>query len=265
MGGVLPYSRGGNPIPMSFSCRFAFLLAFILATLTAASAQSSSSSSSTAAPDQAQAAPPAATNQGALSVQARIRARRAQRRAAAIHDAYSHTYEAYAGLGYLRFSPGSTLERAHEYAWNVGFTRYFDERLGVTLDGRGYYTNAYVGSPTNVTNNAITNPAISQYAALLGPTYRFYAAPKYSVSLRGLAGMVHGNFSGDLGSFTPASLGLWPDGNTFIATAGLPVEYNLTPNFVARVVPEYVLTGFGSTTQSSLGFTIGAAIRFGKQ
>jgi len=60
-------------------------------------------------------------------------------------------------MGYLRFEagpgyPASTgvahgpaLERAHEYAWNVGFTRYYSERMGVTVDGRGYYGTAYVG------------------------------------------------------------------------------------------------------------------------
>ncbi|MGD0831498.1 MAG: hypothetical protein ABR907_11170 [Terracidiphilus sp.] len=265
---------------MSFSCRFAFLLALSLAALTSASAQTASSSSAPA-PDQAQASQSTAPNQGSLSVQARIRARRAQRRAAAIHDAYSHAYEAYAGMGYLRFGPGPgrpasdgfaatpALERAHEYAWNAGFTRYFDERLGVTLDGRGYYATAYLFN-NQQTNSGITNPAISQYAGLLGPTYRFYAAPRVSVSLRGLAGVVHGNFSGDIAGNvasgnSPNSLGLWPDGYTFMATAGLPVEYNMTPTFVVRVVPEYVLTGFGSTTQNSLGFTIGAALRFGKQ
>ena len=41
-----------------------------------------------------------------MSVQARIRARREQRRATAIHDAYAHHYEAYADMGYLRFKPG---------------------------------------------------------------------------------------------------------------------------------------------------------------
>jgi len=56
-----------------------------------------------------------------------------------------------------------------DYSWNVGVTRYFDERLGLSIDGRGYYASAYVGGPNNVTNNAITNPAISQYAVLAAP------------------------------------------------------------------------------------------------
>jgi hypothetical protein len=187
---------------MSSFRRFAFLLALVFTAATAVQAQSSTSSSSQT--DQAQ--PPsmavqdAAQSQGALSVQARIRARRAQRRAAAIHEAYAHRYEAYTGIGYLRFVPGPGspaspgvahgpgLEHAHEYAWNVGVTRYFDERLGLTVDGRGYYGTAYVYL-NSLTNSAITNPAISQYAALAGPTYRFYLQPKFSVSGRILAGI----------------------------------------------------------------------------
>jgi len=69
----------------------------------------------------------------------------------------------------------------------VGLTRYYSERMGVTVDGRGYYGTAYVYN-NGVTNSAITNPAISQYAALIGPTYRFYLQPKYSISGRVLGG-----------------------------------------------------------------------------
>jgi hypothetical protein len=251
---------------MSSSRRLALLLALSFAALTTALAQSSSSSSNPAAPDQAQAGQSAAESQGQMSVQARIRARRAQRRAAAIHDAYAHRYEVYTGMGYLRFTPGSTLERAHEYAWNVGVTRYMDERLGVTVDGRGYYGTAYVYN-NYATNSAITNPAISQYALLAGPTYRFYLQPKFSVSGRVLGGFEKGNFSGDTNHNTTLSteLGLWPDGYVFAAGASIPVEYNLTPNIGLRVAPEYYVTGFGSTQQESLGFTTGIVIRFGKQ
>jgi hypothetical protein len=252
-------------------------------------AQSSSSSSSqpASAPDQTQAQQNAADSKGALSVQARIRARRAQRRAAAIHEAYAHRYEVYTGMGMIRFVPGpgypaiaavgSTpavphgpgLEHAFDYAWNVGATRYFDERLGVTLDGRGYYASAYVGLQPDNPNyiQGITNPAISQYAVLAGPTYRFYALPKYSVSGRVLGGFEKGNFSGDVNHQPKESvaIGLWPDGYTFAASASLPVEYNLTPNIGLRVAPEYYFTGFGSTIQHSRGFTTGIVVRFGKQ
>jgi hypothetical protein len=124
-----------------------------------------------------------------------------------------------------------------------------------------------VGGPNNVTKNAITNPAISQYAVLAGPTYRFYLQPKYSVSGRVLGGFTKGNFSGDTNHSTILSteLGLWPDGYVFAVGASVPVEYNLTPNIGLRVAPEYYFTGFGSTLQYSRGFTTGIVYRFGKQ
>jgi hypothetical protein len=246
--------------------RLALLLALGLPALIAAPAQSSSSSNNPAAPapdpSQTQAQQPA--TQGQISVQARIRARRAQRRAAAIHDAYTQRYETFVGTGFLRFTPGATLQRVNLYSWDVGVTRYRDERLGVTVEGRGSYGSPFIG-PNSVTNSFITKPAISTYSAIAGPTYRFYLQPKYSISGRVLGGFAYGNFSGDIGSYTPKELGLYPDGYTFAISGSVVGEYNLTPNMGLRLAPEYLGTGFNSTMQNSLGFTAGIVYRFGKQ
>jgi hypothetical protein len=269
---------------MSSSCRIALLLALSIAA-TAALAQSSSSSSSSATP----AAEPtpalsthsAAQSPGALSVQARIRARRVQRRAAAIHEAYSHRYEAYTGMGYKRFDPGSGypaslgvahgpgLQHVHEYAWTVGLTRYANERFGITAEGRGYFGTAYLGlQPDNpYAVQGIYNPAISQFAILAGPTYRFYLQPKFSVSGRVLGGIEKGNFSGDMNHSVALAtgMGLWPDGFTYAISPGVSAEYNLTPHVGLRVAPEYYFSGYGSTLQHSRGFALGLIYRFGKQ
>src|SRR5579863_5715335 len=94
--------------------RLALVLAFTLPAMHAIAAQSSSPSSnpssatpSEPSPSQDQAQQPEAQTAGQISVQARIKARRAQRRAAAIHDVYDHLYEIYVGAGYLRFTPGA--------------------------------------------------------------------------------------------------------------------------------------------------------------
>jgi len=224
-------------------------------------AQSSSSNPPTQAPDQAQAKHPSADSPQQLSVQARIRARREQRRAAAIHDAYSHLYETYASIGYLRFVPGPSLQRVTLYAWDTGLTRYFSERLGVTVDGRGYYGTAFVG----LNSSNITRPAISHYDVLAGPTYRFYMQPKYSISGRVMAGYAQGNFSSDTNGFGAKGLGLYPDGGTFAADASAIAEYNFSPSIGFRLGPDYYATGFGSTMQNSIGFTGGVVYRFGKQ
>jgi hypothetical protein len=249
--------------------RLAFLLALASAALPVVQAQSSTSSSNPAPADQqtAPAAQPQAQTPQQLSVQARIRARREKRRADAIHEAYGHLYEGYVGAGYLRFTPGAILQRVNEYDWNGGFTRYFNERLGVTVDGRGYYGTPFIepqeGNPP-AGSVRLDKPAISQYAALIGPTYRFYLQPKYSVSGRVMAGYARGNFTGDTNGYGTLGV-LYPDASTFAASASIFVEYNLAPNVGIRVAPEYYATGFGSTVQNNLGYTIGLVVRVGKQ
>ena len=240
--------------------RLALLLAFILPAAQVLLAQSSSSSSNPATQDQTQ-QPTAAENQGQVSVQARIRARREQRRAQAIHDTYSHLYEAFVGAGYLRFTPGPNLQRVTLYSWDTALTRYYGEKLGVAVDGRGYYGTAYVG----LNSASITRPAISQYGVLAGPTYRFYLRPRYSLAGRAMGGVALGNFSSDTSGFGAVGLGLYPDSTTYAISASLLGEVNISPNLSLRLGPEYYGTGFGSTMQNSIGFNYGFVYRFGKQ
>ena len=245
--------------------RLALLLALVLPAMYAVQAESSSSSSDPATPTPAaatqdQAQQPAAQAPPPVSVQARIRARREQRRVAAIHDVYDHRYEAFVGTGFQRTHAG-VPQKVNEYAWDVGVTKYLNERLGLTIDGRGNYGTPFVG----INFSGITKPAISQYAALFGPTYRFYLQPKYSISARVMGGYAQGNFSGDTNGFGGKALGLYPDSSTFAISGSVLVEYNLAPNIGLRVAPEYYGTGYGSTLQNGLGFTGGLVYRFGKQ
>ncbi len=245
--------------------RLALLLALASAAVAALPAQSSSSSSNPA-PAEPQ-APTQAQPQPQISVQARIKARREQRRAAAIHEAYDHRYEGYVGMGYLRFTPGATLQKVNEYDWNGGVTRYFSDRLGATVDGRGYYGTPFIepqqGNPP-AGSVGLDKPTISQYAVLLGPTYRFYLQPKFSVSGRVMGGFTHGNFTGDTGGYGTLGV-LYPSTSTFAASASMFVEYNLSPALGVRVAPEYYMTGFGSSLQNNLGYTVGLVVRVGKQ
>jgi hypothetical protein len=253
---------------MSSFRRFALLLALILPALYVVQAESSSSSSNPATPAQDQAQQPAAPDQGQLSVQARIRARREQRRAAAIHDAYGHLYEIYAGEGYMRFRLPSPLMRVNENMWNAGVTRYYSERLGLSLDARGIYGTAFIepteGTPITAGDAGVTHPAISQYTVMVGPSYRFYTQPRYSISGRVMGGIALGDFTGDTNG--DGTLGvLYNDGSTFAANVSIMGEYNISPNLGLRVAPGYTLTGFGSSMQNSLGYTLGIVYRFGKQ
>jgi hypothetical protein len=244
----------------SFRC-LALTLALGLPAMHAVQAQSSSSTPAAPSQDEARPQQAPALNPQEQTVQARIRARREQRRAAAIHDTYSQLYEASVGMGYLRFQPGPYKQRLTMYAWDIGLTRYFNERLGVTAAGRGYYGTAYVG----LNPFGQTRPAIAEYNAMIGPTYRFYLQPRYAVSGRVMGGYARSNFSADTNALGSKTLGLWPDGGTFAASAAIVGEVNLTPAFAFRLAPEYFITGFGSTVQYSRGFTGGMVYRFGKR
>jgi hypothetical protein len=244
-----------------------FVLAFALVVFAAHFALAQDSSSSSSASQQAPAQPEAQqppANQGATSVQARIRARREQRREQAIRDVYSHLYEIHASMGYLRWTPGSSLQRVTLYAWDTGLTRFYSEKLGITLDGRGYYGSPFVGIGGPL-NSGVTNPAISIYNFMAGPTYRFIRQPRYAVSGRVMGGLAHSNFSSDTNGVPSNQFGLWPDGNTFIISASAPLDYHVSSTMSLRLAPEYVATGFGSTVQNSFGFTGGFVFRFGKQ
>lgn len=236
--------------------RIALVLALALPAAHIALAQSSSSSSTPPAAPQ-----PAPQDQINQSVAARIRARREARRAQAIKDVYSHLYEPYIAMGYMRFVPGPGLQRTTFYAWDTGLSRYYSERLGGTVDIRGNYGTTFVG----LNPYSVTKPSIAVYSVQAGPTYRFYLQPKYSISGHVLAGYAHGNFSGDTNGFGGKLLGLYSDGGTFAANAAIAGEYNVSPGFGIRLAPEYNFSGFGSTIQYSRGFTFGFVFRYGKQ
>jgi hypothetical protein len=260
----LEWPGGISILMFSFRRTVPLLVLFVAASLGAQAQSSSSQAGQPAAPQQPSASTP---NQASLSVQARIRARREQRRAAAIHDVYSHLYDAYFGAGFDRSIPGpgavagKGLQHFNLYSWNFGVARYYSDRLGVDVDARGSYGTAYIGN--NFYNQ--NHPAISQYSGMIGPTYRFLLHPKYSVSGRVLGGVAYGNFSGDTDQYGTKLLGLYPDGAAASVSAGVPFEYNVSPGLGVRLVPEYRLTTFGSTTQNGWGLTGGVVARWGKQ
>lgn len=295
----LSQSHGGNPNPMYSFRPLAILLALSFPVIPAVLAQSSSYSESNPAQDRSQvldqnrglaqsrdldqspfsaegqelaqnqpsggdAQQTPGESQGEISVQERIRQRRAQRRATAIHDAYDHRWESYLDTGYLRFTPGPSLQRLTFYAWETGLTRFSNERLGYTLIGRGYFGTAYVGQNFE-SQGYHTRPAISQYDVMAGPVYRFYVQPKFAISGRAMGGWSHGNFSGDTNGIPPTDFGLYPDANTFAASVSVIGEYNVAPNIALKLAPEYFFTGYGSTLQASRGFSAGLVYRWGKQ
>ena len=193
--------------------------------------------------------------------QARVQARRRMRQQQIINDTYTHKYEVYTGGGYLRFRPGPSLQHMNESAWNVGVTEWIRPKLGVTADFRGYYGDA------NTLNfeYRVYRPSISQYTFMAGPQYRFYQSQRWGWNAQVLAGVGHANFGTGTGGFPATDVGLYPDGNVFNVSVGAAVDYNLSPGLAVRLMPNYLLTDYGSTLQHNLGFTSSIVYRWGRR
>jgi hypothetical protein len=255
---------------MFSSRRAVAILAFFLVVSSGVAVSGQDSSSSPQGQEQTPAAPAATQsqgqNQGQVSVQGRIRARREARRQQAIRDTYGQRYELFIGAGYQRFIPGPTLQHTTMYAFDLGLTRYYGDRLGFTLDGRGNYGTSFVG----LNFSSITRPAISTYDVMAGPVYRFKLRPRYSIAGRVMGGAAMSNFTSDtngFGQICPPGQQclLYPEGTTYAFSGAIIGEANITPSVSLRLAPEVMGTGFGSTFQHDLGATFGLVYRFGKQ
>jgi hypothetical protein len=193
--------------------------------------------------------------------QARVKARRKLREQQVIQDTYTHKYEGYFGANYLRFRPGDTLQHINESGWHAGITDYAFGKIGITVDGRGYYGTTYTGTNPY----GVYKPSISQYTFMAGPAVRLFEGLHWGWTAHVLAGIGHGNFGTGTGGLPPTLVGLYPDGNAFNLDAGASVDYNLGPGLAIRLTPSYLITTYGSSTQSNLGFTAGVVYRFGRQ
>jgi hypothetical protein len=217
--------------------------------------------------DTTQNPPPAPTEEQraelARQAQARVRARRQQRIAAIVQDTYSHKYEIFGGSGFLRLRPGPYLQNVSVFGFDAGVTRYLNNKLGITADGRGYFGNAYVGDLNSGLN--FFEPSVSSYSISAGPQYRVYMRQKWSVSALGMAGVARDVFYGNSQGLPGTLLGFYPNEWRLTATVGAPIDYNLGPGLSVRVTPNYYLTNWGGQIQNSRGFTGGINYRFGRR
>ena len=193
--------------------------------------------------------------------QARVQARRHIREQQIIQETYSHKFEAYFGGGYIRFRPGQHLQHDNESAWNAGVTEWIRPKLGITADFRGYYGVANAED----FEFQVFEPSISQYTFMAGPQYRFFEGQHWGWSAQVLAGVGHGNFGTGTNGFPATLVNLYPDGNVVNVSVGAAVDYNLSPNLAVRLMPNYLLTNYGSQIQENLGFTSAVVYRWGRR
>ena len=219
---------------------------------------SSSASSSSSVP----------TAQEKLESRRRLESRRAQtkqrREAQAVTDTYTHRWEAYTGGSYMRFRPGPSLHNSGMGSWTLGFTRYFTPRLGITADARGYYGSNSLG-PVNGGGYNTYNASFSVFPFTIGPQYRFYGSPKFSVSAAVQAGIIYGYFDANTNGHAPENVGFYPASVVGAAVTSLNLDYNLSPGLAVRVAPHILFDHFGGNYDHNQGLLFGLVYRFGRQ
>src|SRR5580700_353941 len=93
-----------------------------------------------------------------------------------IAETYGHRYEVAGGGGFLRFKPGSTLQKNSEVTFFMSGTYFLKPKLGIIGEIRGLYGNAKIGDPTTPDLPFLNfKPQISEYPFMGGVAYRVYA------------------------------------------------------------------------------------------
>jgi len=182
-----------------------------------------------------------------------------------IAETYTHRWETAGGGGYLRFRSGQFTQRNSEIAFWANTSYYFNQKLGVTGELRGYYGNAKVPN-YNQFASLVGTPQISEYPFMAGPTYRIVLHQHLAVSAFALGGAAIGKFDGDTKGIPAPTLGFWPSSTARPAfSVGANVDLNLFPNLAFRIAPNYMGTTFGGSIQNNLGVNLGLVYRFGRQ
>jgi hypothetical protein len=224
---------------------------------------------------------------GAVAVQGQVTRRtrressanRKARIARTIAETYNHRFEVAGGGGFLRFKPGSILQKNNEVTFFMSGTYFLNPKLGIIGEVRGLYGNAKIGNNTSPDNQTPIflpfNPQISEYPFMGGVAYRVYAQEKFAVAVTGEGGAVLGKFDGDTKGLRSSDLGLWQSTTKPAFSIGANFDYNFYPNLALRVEPTYIATFFkldpidtlhgpSGSIQNNFGVNIGLVYRFGK-
>ncbi len=259
-----PMSVSRSRFRSSAPVAFAFLLVLALGAPRAQAqnqTQPTQSSSSATAPD----APQQENAQSRRSFESRRQLTKQRREAAAVTETYTHRWEIYGGGAYMRFRPGPDIHNSGMRAWVFGATRYFTPRFGITADARGLYGNNSLGAVQCGGYPGACNARFSVFPFTIGPQYRFYGSPKWSISGAVQGGAVYGYFDADTSGPPPQTVGLYPAGIVAGGIVSADIDYNLSPSLAVRFAPHVLFDHFGGNIDHNQGFLVGVVYRFGKQ
>jgi outer membrane protein with beta-barrel domain len=177
--------------------------------------------------------------------------------------------EVFGGYSYFRGDGGANL-----HGWNASITGNLNRWFGVTADFSGHYNSGSSSLAINVpqvplfTTSVDANTNIHNF--LFGGTFSHRGGERLVPFAHALAGFSRTHVDGTsvitgLGGGTTTTSFSGSD-TAFAAAFGGGLDVKLTKKFAFRVVQaDYLLTRFGSGTQSNARISTGIVFRFGEK
>ena len=173
---------------------------------------------------------------------------------------YAFTNDLFVGGVFTRAASGPNLDDTNFGGWNVSGTHYFTPRLGATADVQGFYGHA----PIETSNFTSSDPLVSKYVFLAGPQYRWRTRPRYSSSIRLLAGAIDTDADTPSARTLPAAMGLYANATKFAFKPGLALDVNITPRMAFRYSGGVLLERQNGDLQKDFNLSVGLLFRLGR-
>ncbi len=186
---------------------------------------------------------------------------------------YDNRWDVSVGMAYGHIHAGPNIrEGANLGGLDVSGSYWLNKRWGIEGSGRGYLgtsgtTPAAAAFPYNV-----SGVFVSQYMFLAGPEYLGPHNKHGAIILHALVGGAYGDFNkeiGRAGSTTgPSGIAGFYDNQVSVGGAiGGHIDLNRSPQWVFRITPDALLTGYDGTskyshTQWNFGISVGVQYKF---
>ncbi len=183
---------------------------------------------------------------------------------------YDNKWDVSVGMAYGHIHAGPNLrEGANLGGLDLSGSYWLTKHWAVEGSGRGYLGTSGV-APNSVN---LAGLFVSQYMFLAGPEYLGPHNKHAAIMLHALVGGVYGDFNTDLRNNKPGPTGpaaFYDNQMTYGGAFGGHIDLNRSPNWVFRITPDALMTGYDGTslyphTQWNFGISVGAEYKFKKK
>ncbi len=175
---------------------------------------------------------------------------------------YLNRWDFSGGFQYSHFNPSAArnFPANNLLGWNGGAAVYFRPVWGIESNVRGLYGN--IDAPQN--SFGITNPRMSEYLFLFGPTFRLRRRENYAVGFHFLVGAAYGSFDKDFPpGISPNLIGVYNNKLAFGTAFGAWYDYNLSSKLAVRLTGDYQPTHYGFSTQNEFAAGVSVVYKVG--